>query len=111
MKAIIILGLLILSSCASTYTCQYNKAGRCETVSAIYDKSKHESSLKQSPQTDQASEVKGPQSSVINPADKSPLLSKPKVLRLYMNHWEDEEGDLHVGGYMYIKVKDSSWEI
>jgi conjugal transfer pilus assembly protein TraV len=45
------------------------------------------------------------------PAAGTPLLSPPKVLRLWLAPWVDEEGDLHDQAYLYVLWHRGEWQI
>lgn len=45
----------------------------------------------------------------MHPGD--PLLTKPVVLRVLYNGFKTEENDYDAGGYVFIRMKDSTWAI
>ena len=45
------------------------------------------------------------------PAAGTPLLSPPKVLRLWLAPWVDEDGDLHDQAYLYVLWHRGEWLI
>lgn len=45
------------------------------------------------------------------PAPGTPLLSSPKVLRLWIAPWVDEDGDLHDQSYLYVMWHRGEWQI
>jgi hypothetical protein len=99
--------LLFLSNCATTYSCKTETAGKCQSISEVYDNLNKKSVL----------EVKNentPNDQQINfkqPLEGSPILKEPKVLRVLLNYWEDEEKDLNLGGYVFVKVREAEWVI
>ena len=42
-----------------------------------------------------------------NPGD--PILTKPVVMRVLFAPWEDNQKDLNIGGYVYLKIRDAEW--
>lgn len=43
---------------------------------------------------------------------KSDAYRQPaKVMRIYVNPWEDESGDLHMGGYVLTEVEPRRWSV
>ena len=40
-----------------------------------------------------------------------PLRSAPRVLRLWIKHWEDSDGDLHSQSYVYVPIDAGRWLI
>ena len=45
------------------------------------------------------------------PAAGTPLLSPPKVLRLWLAPWVDEDGDLHDQSYLYVMWHRGEWQL
>ncbi len=45
------------------------------------------------------------------PAADTPLLSPPKVLRLWLAPWVDEDGDLHDQAYLYVLWHRGEWQL
>lgn len=45
------------------------------------------------------------------PAPGTPLLSPPKVLRLWIAPWVDEDGDLHDQSHIYVIWHRGEWQI
>jgi len=116
MKSLILFLLLsaVLSACSSTYTCQKYPTGGCKTVSAVYKESNgatDTTDTNDNSQEESKTSVSVNKNAISNPLPNSPLLGTPEVLRVFINHWEDEEGDLHVGGHIFVKIKDAKWNI
>ena len=45
------------------------------------------------------------------PAAGTPLLSPPRVLRLWLAPWVDEDGDLHDQAYLYVMWHRGAWPL
>lgn len=45
------------------------------------------------------------------PAAGTPLLSPPRVLRLWLAPWVDEDGDLHDQAYLYVMWHRGAWQL
>lgn len=45
------------------------------------------------------------------PDSGDPLLTKPKILRVWIAPWEDTEGDLHDQSYIYVVANQGRWAI
>jgi conjugal transfer pilus assembly protein TraV len=45
------------------------------------------------------------------PAAGTPLLSLPRVLRLWLAPWVDEDGDLHDQAYLYVMWHRGEWQL
>jgi conjugal transfer pilus assembly protein TraV len=45
------------------------------------------------------------------PAAGTPLLSHPKVLRLWLAPWVDEDGDLYDQAYLYVMWHRGEWQL
>lgn len=37
--------------------------------------------------------------------------SEARIMRIYVAPWEDEEGDLHMGGHIYSEIEPRKWRI
>jgi len=113
MKSLILFLILsaVFTGCSSTYTCQKYPTGGCKTVSAVYKESNGANETNENNQEEAKTSVSVNKNAITNPLPNSPLLGTPEVLRVFINHWEDEEGDLHVGGHIFVKMKDAKWNI
>lgn len=40
-----------------------------------------------------------------------PILNQPKTMRIFYTPFKDEQGDLNVGGYVYVQLTDPEWVI
>ena len=125
MKLIIIPVLLMLmSGCSYKYPCSDFPDAGCQPVKAVYEDTNdglydYRREFYQKRKKAEAEE-KGDIDSVINiaPSEKAlalpnpgdPILSKPVVLRVLVASWEDKDGDLNAGGYLFLKVRDSQWK-
>lgn len=47
----------------------------------------------------------------IEPTDPLPLRMPPRVLRVWITPWEDSEGDLHAGGYVFTEIEARRWTL
>ena len=45
------------------------------------------------------------------PAAGTPLLSPPRVLRVWLAPWVDEDGDLHDQAYLYVMWHRGEWQL
>jgi len=45
------------------------------------------------------------------PAAGTPLLSPPRMLRLWLAPWVDEDGDLHDQAYLYVMWHRGEWQL
>lgn len=52
-----------------------------------------------------------PTTATAAPVPGTPLLSPPKVLRLWLAPWVDEDGDLHDQSYVYVMWHRGEWQI
>lgn len=110
---IFIICLLFLSSCATTYSCNTKTAGKCQSISEVYDNVDKDSGHN-SPSTEIAKENdldSFKRFKLKEPLEGKAVLSEPQVLRVLLNYWEDEEKDLNLGGYVFVKVREAEWQI
>jgi len=115
-----------LAGCASgpRYACGLPEGIRCQPVSEVYAASLAPApapigsvpdasyrALSPTP----AGETSGarpatrarPIVATVKPGD--PLLTAPRVLRLWIAPWEDVAGDLHDETYLYLRLDDGRW--
>lgn len=48
---------------------------------------------------------------VVRSAGNEAFRMPAKVLRIYISPWEDEQGDLHMGGYVFSEVAPRKWSV
>lgn len=114
----------VLSGCASEYPCGEPSAGRCASVSENYDRSFHPytnpddvappSGFFGGSSTDNKS-VKAPinyfgfrKSSQV-PTDGAPLVSSPKMIRVWLTSYTDNDNIYHEQAYEYMLADKSHW--
>lgn len=117
-----------LSGCAVKYGCPAPDGVTCKPISEVYS-SKGGQSTPNDPNrsgtpgrpgvgdrerpksfTDPRSPTPDPRL----PAPDSaavPIRSAPKVMRVWVAPWIDEEGDLHQEGYIYLVVNQGEWAV
>lgn len=113
--------LLGLSGCAKdNFGCaQFPETG-CRPVSDVYEETNHGVHDYRSSYRDGESDGKadhGHTKVVVSKSHKAlnyvvdgdPILTKPRVLRVLFNAWEDKDKDLNTGGFVYIRLRDSEW--
>lgn len=110
-RLLFIVATLALTACASAprYACGVpNKTGGCRTVSKVFDDSV---AMTATPATAaQPSPIPAPAALAV-PSSGDPLLSRPRVVRVLVLPWEDEDGDLHAGGYLYLRLDRGAWTL
>ena len=138
MRRIVVLLLPALSACAnmagldgrSEFACKAPDGVVCTSVSGVYANSrtgalpaqKGQDQIGAKPRntgsahgnegTDAKAEP-NPQVATLPaaPVAGTPLLSPPKVLRLWLAPWVDEDGDLHDQVYLYVMWNRGEWQI
>ena len=122
-KLFLITGLAALQSCATDYSCtEDNYSSGCKSVKAVYSKTgkkfhdtrlneyNHKIADKQDfDQRELSIEVSSVAKKSVSTITGKPILTRPKIMRILFNHWEDSERDLNAGGYVYIRLTDSEW--
>ncbi len=116
MKKIILLFMFILTGCASSsFTCGEYPSGKCKSVSTVYKETQNDWVDYRKTNVTQKKNSKDFKLNLSKPTPLSvplagkPLLSKPKILRILVTQWIDEDNDFNGGGYLYVKVRDSEW--
>lgn len=126
MKKLIFLGLVVsaISGCATDYSCgQFPRSG-CQPVSTVYDRTNDGFHDYRRTLYDEEKKAKGQRGDAdthvhvgqahralnyATPGD--PILTKPVILRVLFNSWEDKDRDLNAGGYVYVRLRDSEWVV
>ena len=54
-------------------------------------------------------EVARPVVATVQPGE--PILTAPRVLRLWIAPWEDAAGDLHDETFLYLRIDDGRWTL
>ena len=120
---VVCLGALSLStvSCGSKYACRDTLGGvKCETPTEVYQQLmegnlKNQVLARGAPKADkdlpekqrtgaQGVEGSGIASQMEFKEDRKPVRVQPRVVRLWLAPWEDSDGDLHMGGFIYAEV-------
>lgn len=114
--------LLSVVSCGPKYACRNTMAGvKCETPTEVYqhiiegnlkDQVATESfpkADKNLPDKDVKMRIKKPEepgiaSQMEIKEQRKPIRIQPRVVRLWLAPWEDSDGDLHMGGFIYVEV-------
>jgi len=109
-----------LSGCAVKYGCPAPDGVTCKPISEVYssdggrgpgvgDRERPGPGSRDSRSVEEnLSPTPGPRPPAPDPA-AVPLRSAPKVLRVWVAPWIDEEGDLHQEGDLYVVVDHGAW--
>ncbi|MBQ4840001.1 TraV family lipoprotein [Pseudoalteromonas luteoviolacea] len=113
----------LMSGCATNYSCgQFPESG-CQPVSTVYDRTNdgyhdyrrtlydEEKSEGSRGESDAHVHVGQAHRTLNYNTPGDPILTKPVVLRILFNSWEDKEKDLNAGGFVYVRLRDSEWVI
>lgn len=138
MRRAVLLLLPALTACAnmagldgkSEFACKAPDGVVCTSVSGVYANTmagtlpaRREGNAPQSAAPGSASESRpiGPAAPLKSysavpptgaaPAAGTPLLSPPRVLRLWLAPWVDEDGDLHDQAYLYVMWHRGEWQL
>ncbi len=105
-----VLAAASLAGCAARYGCPAPKGVSCKPISEVY-----RSTLGSATTSKTAKNATAPSTQAKPPAptslaeDQSPIRSAPKILRVWISPWIDDEGDLHQDGYVYVVVDHGAW--
>ncbi len=112
----------LITGCASTYPCGEPTSGKCLSVSDNYQRSYtnytnpddldtpgmfSSSSSSSSPQSDPVKMNFKKYSQI--PADGAPLLSTPKIIRIWLTPYTDNDNIYHDQSYEYVIVDRGRW--
>ncbi len=114
--------LLSIVSCGPKYACRNTMAGvKCETPTEVYQRLmegnlKDQVAAESLPKADKNRPDKDVKMSIKKPEEpgvasrmefreeRKPMRIQPRVVRLWLAPWEDSDGDLHMGGFIYVEV-------
>ena len=109
---------LLSAGCANDYSCnQYPDSG-CQPVSSVYGKTNHGFNDYRKNLFDESEEKKSDSENItVAPSFKAinhvvagdPILSKPIVLRVFINDYIDKSGDLNAASYVYMRLNKGTW--
>ncbi len=105
-----VLAAASLAGCAARYGCPAPKGVSCKPISEVY-----RSTLGSATTPKTAKNATAPPASANPPAPASlaeghpPIRSAPRILRVWISPWIDDEGDLHQEGYVYVVVDHGAW--
>ena len=118
--------VLTLAGCASgpKYACGVPKGVTCQPVSAVYASSSGgTSALAGAASGEEAPAAGGTEAVASRPRAEAarpvvatiqpgePILTAPRVLRLWIAPWEDAAGDLHDEAFLYLRIDDGRWTL
>lgn len=123
LKLLLITSTMILGGCASNYPCGEPSSGKCMSVSQNYDRSytNYTNADDLPAQSGGTSRVTGNDNGTTspiklkfsnyaqNPADGAPLLTTPKMLRVWLTPYTDSDNIYHDQSYEYIVVDRGRW--
>ncbi len=112
-----------ISACANNYSCGQFPDSGCQPVSAVYERTNNgfndyrkqlylDKNGKKNQDSGEINITVNKTAKALNhsvPGD--PILTKPVVMRILFNSWQDSEKDLNTGGYVYVKLRDSQWVV
>lgn len=108
-----------LAGCASEphYACGLPAGVTCKPVSAVY-RSSVAGSFTPAPmkgtgdrQGDSKAGAAAPPAVVATVKPGDPLITPPKLIRVWVNRWEDHDGDLHDETYLYLRLDNGHWTL
>ena len=120
-KIQILLVIALVTGCASTYPCGEPDAGKCASVTSNYDKSFNDyTNADDLPQDNSwfgskdKSDVKPVKQMKFDkysqiPANGSPLVSQPTMMRVWLTPYTDNDNIYHEQGYEYMLTDKGHW--
>ncbi len=112
----------LMAGCASDpkYACGVPETnGRCRSVSEVAAEDDPPMRIAGTNRSDRAPappapptpQVSAPRPILASPGPGSAILSRPRILRALVLPWQDKDGDLNAGGYVYLRLDDGEWTI
>lgn len=123
------LALALLAGCAGNpkYACGVPDGVGCKPVGEVYEASvtgtlgstRARSRFTQNDEDEDdeietsghppAEAADAPLVATVQPGD--PLLTRPRHIRVWIERWEDESGDLHDETYLYLRLDNGTWRL
>jgi len=114
----------ILTGCASTmsgldggtkFACKAPEGVSCASLSGVYANAVANNlpALRKEGKGEASAGAPAKAGEIIGraPSSGDPIRTRPKVLRLWIAPWEDNEGDLHDQSYIYVVTDPGRWVI
>jgi hypothetical protein len=117
-KIQVILVILFINGCASTYPCGEPDAGKCSSVTSNYDKSFNDyTNMDDLPQSNSLfSSEDGKSTKKMKfekysqtPSNGSPLVSQPTMMRVWLTAYTDNDNIFHEQSYEYMLTDKGHW--
>mgnify|MGYP003477372453 FL=1 len=120
------LSLLLLTGCASNMSglggstdlaCPMPDGSTCKSMSVAYQDTYRKSSSASAPPSyaDAQSSVEAtaskPQRPTLSAEVGSPLLTGPRLMRIFIGPWTDADDNLMEGRRVFVKIEDSRWRL
>ncbi len=93
------------------FTCGLPNGVGCKPVSKVYQQSADGTLGRTSDVTagSTASVQASATGAVATVAPGSPILTRPRHIRVWVDRWEDPQGDLHDETYLYLRLDSGRW--
>ncbi len=120
---------MTLTGCASNnpkFACGLPESGiGCQPVSTVYDRAvagtlpattaapTEEKRTESGPpeMAEPAEPGAAPDTQVATVAPGDPILTRPRIQRVWIRRWEDADGDLHDETWIYLRLDKGEWRI
>ena len=102
---------------SSELSCPMPDGSTCKSMSAAYQDSYRKTSLAPTPATygDAQPAVEAtaskPQRPALSAEVGSPLLTGPRLMRIFIGPWTDSDDNLMEGRRIFVKIEDSRWRL
>lgn len=99
-----------LVGCVARYGCPAPKGVSCKPISDVYRSTLGNATTPKTAKNAMAlSAPLKPPASTSLAEDRPPIRSAPKILKVWIAPWIDDEGDLHQEGNVYVVVDHGAW--
>ena len=94
---------------SSDYSCPAPKGDACRGVSSVYDDGAASAASADEPSAAAPVAAAPPKRAI--PQSGAPLLHAPRLIRLWVAPFEDENGDLHDQQFVYVVIDFGEWNL
>ena len=112
---VVCLGILAGCSSAPKFACGLPDGVGCKSVSEVYAGAKNNISFGPGVPADNASNGAGespsPRPVVATVKPGKVVLTTPEYVRMWINRWEDGEGDMRDETFVYLRLNNGHWTL
>lgn len=110
---ILLVALAGLTGCSlkAKYGCPAPDGVQCKSISEVYKRTQGPRAPSPDHPALRAARGAPPSAAPVPEETPRPIRSAPKIMRVWIAPWIDDEGDLHQEGFLYMVVDEGKWAV